>query len=77
MMLLPLELTGNNSVGFTEDDIEGDFDPSHYDRAMERVFDESYYEGEGEGEGDEKKPVFSDDSEPGESCDNHVRQNFS
>lgn len=39
----------------TAEDIQADFDPEAYDRAMEKVFDASYY-----AEGEEEKPQFSD-----------------
>ena len=64
-------ITGNPNVGFSDADLEGDFDPASYDQAMARAFDDEYYvmeeEGggeEGEGEG---KPVFSDDEDGGKS----------
>ena len=28
-------ITGNEDVGFTEEDLEGDFDPQKYDKMME------------------------------------------
>ena len=59
---LPPEITGNTVVGFTEEDIEGEFDPAHYDEAMRRVFSEEYYSEQV----DKKKPVFSDSGEDGE-----------
>lgn len=43
------------SFGLTAEDIQADFDPEAYDRAMEKVFDASYY-----AEGEEEKPQFSD-----------------
>lgn len=50
------KITGNDKVGFLEDDMEGDFDASKYDKIMQSVFDEQYYDVE-----DEEKPEFSDD----------------
>ena len=32
---LIIEITGNPNVGFNEEDIEGDFDPKKYDKAMQ------------------------------------------
>ena len=29
------EITGNATVGFSEKDIQGDFDPTEYDRKMQ------------------------------------------
>ena len=58
-------------MGFIAADLEADFDPSSYDQAMARAFDEDYYEleeeegwGEGEEEGEEWMPVFSEDEAP-------------
>ncbi|XP_074642032.1 protein KRI1 homolog [Tubulanus polymorphus] len=50
------EITGNADVGFNMDDLEGDFDPEAYDKKMQEVFNEGYYE---EG-ADDEKPVFTD-----------------
>jgi protein KRI1 len=54
------ELTGNPNVGFTEDDLQGDFDPNAHDQAMNKVFDDDYYEN---CEEDEVKPQFNDSDE--------------
>jgi len=43
------------SGGWTEKDLEGDFDPEEWDKRMQRVFDEDYYTAE-----DKKKPKFED-----------------
>ena len=51
-------ITGNPNVGFTAKDLEGDFDPDHYDTAMATAFNDDYYAMEG---GEEEKPVFSDE----------------
>merc|ERR1711962_823023 len=53
------EITGNDKVGFLEEDMQGDFDMSKYDQLMEKVFDQEYYD-ENEA-GEEEKPVFSDE----------------
>lgn len=66
MYFCQTELTGNPSVGFTEEDIDGDFDPSKYDEIMQKVFNNEYYNDPAGGE-DEEKPVFSD-SEEGMNC---------
>lgn len=50
------EVTGNPSVGFREEDLEADFDPTHYDEVMSRVFNDQY----DAMEVDTEKPVFSD-----------------
>merc|ERR1712048_60999 len=51
------EITGNNKIGFLEEDMGDDFDPSKYDEVMQSVFDNEYYD-EDDGE---DKPIFSDD----------------
>ena len=45
------------SFGLTSEDIEADFDPESYDKAMQNAFSEEYYEGNDD---DEEKPEFSD-----------------
>ncbi|KAK9768491.1 Kinetochore protein Spc24 [Basidiobolus ranarum] len=50
------EITGNNSVGFDEVDLDGEFDPNQHDEKMGTLFDDKYYE-----EDENKKPVFDDD----------------
>ena len=62
MILSCSELTGNTVVGFTAQELEGEFDPDSYDASMSRIFDEQYYEQEKEGA---EKPVFSDSEEEG------------
>ncbi|KAK2178143.1 hypothetical protein NP493_560g01097 [Ridgeia piscesae] len=52
-------LTGNTAVGFTDDDIRGDFDPAEHDRMMQKVFDENYYDDDDA----DTKPVFPEDEE--------------
>lgn len=49
-------ITGNDKVGFFEDDMDGDFDASKYDEMMHSVFDDDYYDVDEE----EEKPEFSD-----------------
>ena len=55
-----IDLTGNPTVGFNEDDVEGDFDPDIHDEMMKKVFNSEYYQDE-----EEKKPEFSDSEEEG------------
>lgn len=55
-----------DSFGLGAEDIEGDFDPDVYDQAMQRAFNEDYYEG---AEEDEEKPEFSDLEEVGGEID--------
>ena len=49
------EITGNPEIGFKEEDLEGDFDPEKFDKAMQSVFNNDYYGHED----DTEKPVFS------------------
>ncbi|CAH1164664.1 unnamed protein product, partial [Phaedon cochleariae] len=50
------EITGNESLGFNGEDIDGDFDPDEHDRKMKALFSDEYYAGEE----DEQKPQFPD-----------------
>ncbi|PVV03870.1 hypothetical protein BB560_001640 [Smittium megazygosporum] len=50
------EITGNDSVGFDDIDIDGEYDPEAYDQQMESLFGDNYYD-----EKDSKKPVWDDD----------------
>ena len=50
-------------MGFTEVDLDGDFDPKAYDAAMQKVFTDDYYSTQ---QDEEKKPVFSDSGEEGQ-----------
>lgn len=47
------QVTGNDVVGFKDEDFEGDFDPEQHDKRMRQLFDSEYYEGN-----DSKKPEF-------------------
>lgn len=38
------EVTGNESIPFDDDDIDGDFDPDAYDRKMNEIFNNEYYQ---------------------------------
>ncbi|CAG8438802.1 8730_t:CDS:10 [Ambispora leptoticha] len=51
------EITGNPNVGFDDVDLEEDFDPEKYDKRMNSVFNEDFYEQEDEDE----KPEWDDD----------------
>ena len=52
------KITGNSDVGFSVEDLEGDFDSNQYDKAMNKVFNQEYYQDENCAE--EEKPTFSD-----------------
>lgn len=51
-----IAVTGNESVGFAEEDFNDDFDPELYDKRMSKVFGDDYY-----GQEEEEKPVFPSD----------------
>jgi protein KRI1 len=59
------EIAGNTEIGFTADDVDGEFDEAQYDRMMKKVFDVDYYN---QGS-DDVKPVFSDDEDAVEDWD--------
>lgn len=53
------KISGNRDLpGFTEEDLEGDFDPDEFSKKMEAIFDDEYY-----GEDDEQYPYGADDEE--------------
>lgn len=51
-------------MGFKEEDLEGDFDPAHYDEVMSRVFNDEY----DAMPVDTEKPVFSDSEGESRLC---------
>jgi prolyl oligopeptidase PreP (S9A serine peptidase family) len=53
------EISGKSNLEFSEADVEGDFDPLEYDRRMEQIFSEQYYDGVN----DDEKPVFPYDDD--------------
>lgn len=52
------ELTGNEQLAFSQNDLDGDFDPQQHDQLMQKVFGDEYYGGE-----EDEKPQFDDDNE--------------
>ncbi|CAG0880718.1 unnamed protein product [Darwinula stevensoni] len=59
------EITGNEEIGFCDQDLEEDFDPSKHDERMKKLFSDEYYE---EGS-DSEKPVFPNDDETDDEAD--------
>uniref|UniRef100_A0A2H8TJZ2 Protein KRI1 n=1 Tax=Melanaphis sacchari TaxID=742174 RepID=A0A2H8TJZ2_9HEMI len=52
------ELTGNKRVGFEDTELEEDFNPTEYDRKMQELFDEEFYD-----KMDDEKPVFDEEED--------------
>lgn len=50
------EISGNDDIGFQDEDIDGDFDPEAHDRRMQALFNNEFYEGPEE----DQKPEFPD-----------------
>ncbi|BFF96767.1 protein KRI1 homolog [Drosophila madeirensis] len=50
-------VTGNDELGFRDDELEEDFDPAAHDRRMQELFDDEYYNVD---EGEEKPECPSD-----------------
>jgi len=63
------EMTGNSKVGFLEDDLDGDFDAKKFDKLMNDIYDDEYYETT-----EHKKPVF-DAEEDYEDWDDWTGEN--
>uniref|UniRef100_A0A8D8XI63 Protein KRI1 homolog n=1 Tax=Cacopsylla melanoneura TaxID=428564 RepID=A0A8D8XI63_9HEMI len=52
-------ITGNQTLAFKEEMLDGDFNPDEHDKIMEAMFNEEFYAGEDDG----GKPVFDDDDD--------------
>ena len=50
------EITGNNKVGFLEEDLDEEFDAAKYDQLMGKIYDNEFYDVK-----EDVKPVLSDD----------------
>lgn len=67
------KITGNEDLKLTVDDLEKEFDPEDYEKKMQSVFDDEYYQQKDplaaeNDEDEDEKPVFTDDSDEDLKC---------
>ncbi|XP_033636731.1 protein KRI1 homolog [Asterias rubens] len=66
------QVTGNDTVGIEDVDLEGDFNPEEHDKAMKKIFDEQYDMQEGE----DTKPEFEHEDWEEENWDNWKGEDY-
>ena len=67
------KITGNDDLKLTVDDLEKEFDPEEYEKKMQTMFNDQYYEQKDpelnqQEDNDDDKPVFTDDSDEDLKC---------
>lgn len=65
------KITGNEDLKLSIDDLEKEFDPDDYEKKMQSMFDDDYYQQKDpllNENADDNKPVFTDDSDEDLKC---------
>lgn len=66
------KITGNEDLKLSVEDLENEFDPDEYEKKMQSMFDDEYYQQPDpmvkEDDADDDKPVFTDDSDEDLKC---------